>query len=316
LQGIHADAETPGIEILFILHKISALFKTYIFFLLILYYLPLIIFIIMRRLLLPLAILFITSCQKETRPDNLVTIDEVSPGVPLKKIDVCHNGHMISISQNAWPEHKAHGDLMGSCTTVPEIPGVSICNQIWMTKNLDVDHYTNGDPIPQVTDPAEWASLKTGAWCYFYNNTEYGAVYGKLYNWYAVNDPRGLSPVGWHIPTVNEWEALISCLGGEWVAGGKLKEAGTTHWLTPNTGATNESGFTALPANLRNPDGTFSVILPTPYFGITGDWWTKTEFNFNTSVYAYHKYIVFNDASVQNGGSDKHYGLSVRCVKD
>src|SRR5215213_3851421 len=119
----------------------------------------------MRRLLLPLlAILFITACQKQISSDKIPgKIDEFSSARVSNKVDVCHNGHMISISQNAWPEHKAHGDLLGSCTPVVSIPSVTICNQTWMAKNLDVDHYRNGDPIPQVTDPAEWASLDTGA---------------------------------------------------------------------------------------------------------------------------------------------------------
>jgi uncharacterized protein (TIGR02145 family) len=106
-------------------------------------------------------------------------------------------------------------------------------------------------------------------------------------------------------------------LGGYEIAAGKLKEVGTTHWLSPNKGATNESGFTALPANSRGPDGTFSLSIPTPYFGIMGDWWTTSEFNFNaTTVYAYHKYVIFSETVVSNGGSDKRHGLSVRCIKD
>jgi uncharacterized protein (TIGR02145 family) len=269
----------------------------------------------MKRLLLPLlVILFVTACQKEIASDKIAgNLEETAVAGASKKVDVCHNGHIISISQNAWPEHKAHGDLLGSCTS---IPSVTICNQTWTAKNLDVDHYRNGDPIPQVTDPTQWASLKTGAWCYFYNDPTAGAIYGKLYNWYAVNDPRGLAPVGWHVPTITEWVTLIDCLGGWQIAGGKLKEIGTTHWLSPNTGATNETGFTALPGNARREDGSFTVTTSSPYLGITGDWWSATEFNYQSMVYAYHKYLVFFEGSVQSGGSDKGYGLSVRCVRD
>jgi uncharacterized protein (TIGR02145 family) len=102
-----------------------------------------------------------------------------------------------------------------------------------MQSNLNVSHYRNGDVIPQVTDPTAWSSLTTGAWCYYNNDTANGTVYGKLYNWYAVNDPRGLSPQGWHVPTDAEWTNLTSCLGGESLAGGKMKA--TTLWDSPNT---------------------------------------------------------------------------------
>ncbi len=124
---------------------------------------------------------------------------------------------------------------------------VTIGTQVWMTRNLDVDHYRNGDPIPEVKSASLWKSLTTGAWCYFKNDKDSGVTYGKLYNWYAVNDPRGLAPVGWHIPSDAEWSTLSAYLGGDSIAGGKLKESGTSHWNIPNTGATNVSGFSALP---------------------------------------------------------------------
>ena len=123
------------------------------------------------------------------------------------------------------------------------IPTIQICNQIWMQKNLAVDHYRNGDPIPQVTDPTEWASLTTGAWCYYNNDPANGSIYGKLYNWFAVNDPRGLAPTGWHIPTddrdiptSSEWQLLSDCLGGNEIAGGKMKS--TSGW---NNGGFNNN---------------------------------------------------------------------------
>ena len=98
---------------------------------------------------------------------------------------------------------------------------VDICDQTWMKSNLNVSKYRNGDDIPQVTDATQWANLTTGAWCYFQNNTTNGTIYGKLYNWYAVNDPRGLAPNGWHIPSKDEWAVLRNCLGGENLAGGR-----------------------------------------------------------------------------------------------
>jgi uncharacterized protein (TIGR02145 family) len=264
-----------------------------------------------------LVILFVTSCQKQMSSDKIngKTADGSSKGAD-KKIDICHKGQMISISQNAWPAHQAHGDVTGNCSPALPVLTTTICNQTWMVKNLDVDHYRNGDHIPQVTDPTAWASLTTGAWCYYFNDASYGPVYGKLYNWYAVNDPRGLAPAGWHVPSYEEWESLINCLGGEYVAGGKLKETGTTHWLYPNVGATNETGFTALPGNIRFPTGGFSPSTTTPFLGISGDWWTSSEYVFNSIVYARHKYIVSHSGSVQNAADVKNYGFSVRCIKD
>jgi uncharacterized protein (TIGR02145 family) len=130
---------------------------------------------------------------------------------------------------------------------------VLIDNQEWIAENLNVEHYCNGDIIPQIQDENQWKLLTTGAWCYQENNPENGKSFGKLYNWYAVNDPRGLAPKGWHIPSDADYTKLTSYLGGEEVAGGKLKA--TTLWESPNTGASNESGFTAFPGGIRDDDG-------------------------------------------------------------
>src|ERR1035437_8570614 len=132
------------------------------------------------------------------------------------------------------------------------IPSVTICTQVWMLKNLDVSTYRNGDLIPKVTTTTAWDALTTGAWRWCNNDPAMGVIYGKLYNWYVVNDPRGLAPTGWHVPSDAEWTTLSTCLGGYAVAGGAMKETGTTHWTSPNTGATNSSGFTGLPGGGRN----------------------------------------------------------------
>ena len=117
---------------------------------------------------------------------------------------------------------------------------VKIGSQFWMKQNLNTAHYRNGDIIPQITSTNLWATLYTGAWCWYNNDPAiYAATYGRLYNWYAVNDPRGLAPMGWHVPTDAEWTTLSTSLGGDAAAGGAMKETGTTHWTTPNTGATN-----------------------------------------------------------------------------
>ncbi|HSB92572.1 MAG TPA: FISUMP domain-containing protein, partial [Flavitalea sp.] len=124
----------------------------------------------------------------------------------------------------------------------------------------------------------------------------------------------------WHVPTNDEWDTLINCLGGEYVAGGKLKETGTTHWLSPNLGATNETGFTALPGNVRQHTGAFSPVSNTPFQGIFGFWWTSTEFISDLPLFdnnAHCKNMLYFDAGVQIGGvEDKAYGFSVRCIKD
>ena len=186
---------------------------------------------------------------------------------------------------------------------------VTICNQTWTKSNLNVSHYRNGDVIPQVTDPTAWANLTTGAWCY-YEDTSYpngilnGVTYGKLYNWYAVNDPRGMAPAGYHIPSDTEWTTLTTCLGGENVAGGKLKQTGTQYWLDPNTGATNESGFSALPGGSRNSMGDM---------GDYGCWWTSSQYSTNNAIY---RCIKSNSASLFSNNTLKQLGFSVRCVKD
>jgi uncharacterized protein (TIGR02145 family) len=184
---------------------------------------------------------------------------------------------------------------------------LSIGNQVWMLKNLEVDTYRNGDSIPQVMDSDQWIKLKTGAMCYYSAGLD--SIYGKLYNWYAVNDSRGLAPVGWHIPTQAEWIELDNFLGDSNLSGGKLKEIGTSHWNSPNTGATNEIGFTALPGGYRRWMGEFSSA------GLIGMWWTSTVYGgyYGGCVYISSFSAILN---CQGGGNDREYGLSVRCVKD
>jgi uncharacterized protein (TIGR02145 family) len=191
-------------------------------------------------------------------------------------------------------------------STLP-VGTVRIGSLDWETKNLDVDHYRNGDPIPHVTDSTAWDTLTTGAWCWYSNNSTNGTIYGKLYNWHAVNDPRGLAPKGWRIPTDAEWKAMITTLGGDSIAGGKLKEVGFAHWKSPNTEATNSSGFNALPGGFLNVDGTYSLM------GLYGVWWTSTEYDANFS----HTHYTTNDTTkATKFVNNKKCGLSVRCVKE
>ena len=185
---------------------------------------------------------------------------------------------------------------------------VKIGNQTWATTNLDVSTYRNGDIIPHVEDATEWAKLTKGAWCYYDNKTANGPIYGKLYNLYAVIDKRGLAPIGFHVPTDAEWTILTDFLGGNDLAGGKMKEAGTSHWLSPNTGATNKSGFKALPGGYRYSGGTFG------FFGNYGLWWSSSEGG--NDILAWDRFLYFNDAVVGRFDDFERSGMSVRCIAD
>jgi uncharacterized protein (TIGR02145 family) len=203
--------------------------------------------------------------------------------------------------------------IVGSCTKSsppppPPIESVTIGTQVWMLKNLDVSTYRNGDLIPMVTDPNLWVGLSTGAWCWYNNDSAtYATTYGKLYNWYAVNDSRGLAPTGWHIPSDDEWTTLSTFLGGDSVAGGAMKETGTIHWITPNTGANNSSGFTGLPGGVRDDRGEFDVIENDAY------WWSSSELN---STDAWSRYLGFYGGLIGRTNTEKLIGFSVRCLRD
>ena len=184
---------------------------------------------------------------------------------------------------------------------------VTNCTQTWMQSNLNVSHYRNGNIIPQVTDENQWDNLTTGAWRYHSNNTVNGVIYGKLYNWYAINDPRGIAPQGWHIPTLNEYNIFINCLGGESIAGGAMKEVGTIHWMSPNAGATNSSGFTGLPGGAR------FTLQPDVNINKVGGWWSMTPFNTDNS---YLMWITAFRPIAEITASGNKAGFSVRCIKD
>ena len=186
---------------------------------------------------------------------------------------------------------------------------ITIGTQVWSKCNLDVTTYRDNTPIPQVTDPTAWAALTTGAWCWYANNSANGPVYGKLYNWHAVNDTLhgGLAPVGYHVPTDAEWTVLTDYLGGLTVAGGKMKEVGFCHWLTPNTDATNTSLFTGLPGGVRNDYGTFNII------GRFGYWWSSTDIS--TDI-AWNYNLLYDAGYTGRNGAYKKHGFSVRLIKD
>ncbi len=196
--------------------------------------------------------------------------------------------------------------------TIKDIDGylydtVTIGSQVWIKQNLKTTHYRNGDPIPQVTNPTAWAELTTGAWCWYNNDSANYSVFGRLYNWYAVNDARKLAPAGWHIPTEAEFNALVTGLGGDALAGGKLKVTGTSYWLTPNTGATNSSRFTGLGAGFRAFHGGYAGI------GTSGLWWAAGAYGTQSSLaFELSNYL----GSSKLNESNWNYAFSVRCLKD
>ncbi len=244
--------------------------------------------------------------------------DAVNVGIgttnPNAKLEVVGTLKVVDGTQGAGKILTSNATGLASWQPPPPPPGtndpsVSICCQRWMTKNLDVATYRNGDAIPKVTDNAAWAALTTGAYCYYNNDsTTYAATYGKLYNWYAVNDSRGLAPEGWYIPTDFEWTTLGNCLGGDAVAGGPMKEIGTTHWTTPNAGATNLSGFTGLPGGRRSAsNGLFHQLGFNTYF------WSSTEYDMINSFY---RDLDYNYDDLFRTGAQKGHGVSVRCLRD
>jgi len=196
--------------------------------------------------------------------------------------------------------------------TVIDIDGnvyrtIKIGNQWWMAENLKVTHYCNGDAIPNVTDNSTWSNLTTGAYCNYDNDVNNVTTYGRLYNWHAVNGSRNIAPTGWHVPTDAEWQTLVDYLGGESVAGGKMKEIGTKHWDGENIGATNESGFSALPGGARQGGGTFGVM------GNHTDFWTSTESSISD---AWYRTLGRYYSGVSRMTNSKQNGCSVRCMRD
>ena len=189
-----------------------------------------------------------------------------------------------------------------ACTTGEIVIGT----QTWTCQNLNVDTYKNGDPIPEVQDPAVWANLTTGAWCYYNNDPANGPIHGKIYNLSAVQDQRGLGPVGWHVPSDAEWTILTNYLGGLMGNGGKMKTPGLTYWDPPNLGATNSTCFTGIASGSRRSDGLFTNMREA------GFWWTTTG---SRDPYYYWLNTYNNDIMRFNNNGNK-IGLSVRLIRD
>ena len=184
---------------------------------------------------------------------------------------------------------------------------IVIGSQTFLKENLKTTRYLNGDAIPTTTTDVSGEASPKYQWAY--NDDEDNvSTYGRLYTWYTATDSRNICPTGWHVPSDAEWEALKAYLGGELVSGGLVKETGTTHWQTPNTGATNTTGFTALPAGYRTLNGSYASI------GLTGPFWSYNE-NLSNTAEGLGQGLHYNDASMVRGGFDKPDGCSVRCMK-
>ncbi len=234
--------------------------------------------------------------------------------IDVNTIDDLVSGDCICQGTNVFPPLYTMGsgvtDIDGNF-----YPSIIINGQEWMQKNLAVSKYRNEDPILTGLDNPTWGATGAGAYCIFNNDSANNNTYGKLYNWYAVNDSRGLCPTGWHVPSDAEWTTLInyldlnqnpSALGAQSsVAGGKMKS--TTGWTSPNTGATNESGFSGFPGGYRFNDGAYNNI------GNSGNWWSSTE---ASSGAAWHRGLLYSYSTVGRVSLIKQNGFSVRCVKD
>ncbi len=228
---------------------------------------------------------------------------------------------VISILSSGCKKSSDNSNNNPPVTTVTDKDGnvyhtVTIGTQVWMVENLKTTKFNDGSSIPLVTVDTSWWGLNTPGYCWYDNNIGYKTTYGALYNWFAVATGK-LCPTGWHVPTQTDWNTLATFLGGPLVAGGKLKDAGTSYWETPNTSATNESGFTAYAGGERyiisNPQSHTSMF---GYMGSRGHWWSSTPLQ---TYDDYYTMLLFNDDGAMtisgNYGGDT-YGYSVRCIKD
>jgi uncharacterized protein (TIGR02145 family) len=184
---------------------------------------------------------------------------------------------------------------------------IVIGNQEWMAENLNTSHYANGDEIPNITGDIQWEVQTQGAWCYYNNDEQYACPYGKLYNWFTTVDARNVCPTGWHVPSDAEWTALKDYLGGDEVAGGKMKSIALEYWdYFENIGATNESGFSGFATLNRTDFGGFG-------FQNGGNWWSFTEYN--NDFASIIRLLAWND-NLYSSNDEKENGFSIRCLRD
>ena len=258
-----------------------------------------------------ISVVFVEQNQSRVTPFSLSgDIKKVSCGSKRIVWNLLNDREELSGKYQVWLDFKvANKNLIDiDNNTYKTVP---IGTQQWMAENLKVTKYNDGTIIPNITDDTQWSNLRSGAWAYYNNAEANNAKYGKLYNWYAVsktsNGNKNVCPTGWHVPTDAEWAVLTDYLGGGSVAGGKMKEVGTTSWHRPNTHATNISLFTSLPGGYRFNDGNYYGI------GYYGYWWSSTEDLTNA---AWYRSMTTNDGDAGRNGSNKAEGFSVRCLRD
>jgi uncharacterized protein (TIGR02145 family) len=258
-----------------------------------------------------ISVVFVEQNQSRVTPFSLSgDIKKVSCGSKRIVWNLLNDREELSGKYQVWLDFKvANKNLIDiDNNTYKTVP---IGTQQWMAENLKVTKYNDGTIIPNITDDWQWSNLSSGAWAYFNNDAANNAKYGKLYNWYVVsktsNGNKNVCPTGWHLPTDAEWTVLTDYLGGESVAGGKMKEVGTTNWNSSNTNATNTSLFTGLPGGYRISNGDYTTI------GGGGNWWSSTE---NLTNDAWNRNLNTYNGDAYRSSSLKKYGLSVRCLRD
>jgi uncharacterized protein (TIGR02145 family) len=252
---------------------------------------------------------YVNTSGNQTITGNKIFTGSITVLTPVNATDAATKAY-VDVLKNKISELQAI--LAAAGLLVTDIDGnvyktVKIGTQVWMAENLRTTKLKYGGTIPLVADNTAWSNLSTSGYCWYNNDeTTYKATYGALYNWHTVVTGN-LCPTGWHVPTDAEWTTLTTYLGGASGAGGKLKETGTVHWSSPNTGATNESGFTALPGGCRYGNGSFTD------FGLYGFWWSSTA---SSGAYALHRNMGYNSNDVFSISIEKEAGFHVRCLKD
>jgi uncharacterized protein (TIGR02145 family) len=223
----------------------------------------------------------------------------------LMNVSSCKNSSNVKDNKDKIPiivEHQGSiNDFDGNSYKT-----IRIGTQIWFAENLKTTTLNDGRNINLIIDGNEWSTLSLPSYCWYNNNESNKNTYGALYNWYAVNTSK-LCPTGWHVPSKKEWSILINYLGGEDYAGGKLKEAGGSHWESPNEGATNESAFNALPGGYREANGSFDLL------NSNGNWWTSSS---NSTYDALSIFLFSAFEYTYENDIERGFGFSIRCIKD
>ena len=269
----------------------------------------------------PSAQLDVSSTTKGFLPPRMIesqrnAIATPAAGLMIWCSDCGTSGEVQVYNGSAWT------NIVGGAAATDLTPRVTIGTKVWTTKNLSVATYRDGTPIPKIMNNTEWASLTTGAWCWYLNDSAtYAATYGRMYNWYAVagiwneasktdvGQRKQLAPTGYHIPSDEEWSSLETSLGGVAEAGGAMKESGTTYWVSPNTAATNSSGFAGLPGGYRANDGS-----SYPWIGYYSNWWSSTAYPAGEN--AWFRQLLYDGGNSYRGINGKSSGYYVRCLKD